>query len=231
MELKIKVAEATRLRKTPFKEGIPGAGWLRWFRKRHSKISLCTSQGLDLERAKGLCLDHVSIFYENLEAMLANDYEASHIWNCDEFGAQARRNGGRWVLAKTGVKSMHSIISKKQDWLSVLVCVNAAGYHIPSFYIFRDKNFQQDYIKHCEDNAFMGMQAKAWMTEPLFKAWIGHFVKNIHECGLEISLLYRHLFVLDVHESHGTMDVVKTGCTVGLDFLMLLLHTSHTMQS
>ena len=31
MELKIKVAEATQLRKTPFKDGIPRAGWLRWF--------------------------------------------------------------------------------------------------------------------------------------------------------------------------------------------------------
>jgi hypothetical protein len=37
-ELKIKVAEATQMRKSPFKEGIPGPGWLRWFRKRHSEI-------------------------------------------------------------------------------------------------------------------------------------------------------------------------------------------------
>jgi hypothetical protein len=28
-ELKIKVAEATQLREIPFKDGIPGAGWLR----------------------------------------------------------------------------------------------------------------------------------------------------------------------------------------------------------
>jgi hypothetical protein len=40
MELKIKVAEATQLRETPFKDGIPGAGWLRWFQKRHPEIFL-----------------------------------------------------------------------------------------------------------------------------------------------------------------------------------------------
>jgi hypothetical protein len=75
------------LRQTPFKEGIPGAGWLRWFWKRHPEISLRTSQGLDLGRAKGLSPDHVSTFYENLEGLLAKGCEASHIWNCDESGA------------------------------------------------------------------------------------------------------------------------------------------------
>jgi hypothetical protein len=39
-ELKIKVVEATQLRTTPFTDGIPGCGWLRWFRKRHLELSL-----------------------------------------------------------------------------------------------------------------------------------------------------------------------------------------------
>jgi hypothetical protein len=162
--------------------------------------------------------------------MLAKDYEPSHIWNCDESGAQAGRNGGGRVLAKRGVRSVHSIIPKEREWLSVLVCVNAAGFHIPSFYIFRGKSFQLDYIKHCEDNASMAMQAKAWMMGHLFKSWIGHFVKNIRECGLEISPSCRHLLILDGHGSHVTMDVVKTGRAVGLDLLTLPSHTSHAMQ-
>jgi hypothetical protein len=29
IELKIKVAEATQMHETPFKDGIPGAGWVR----------------------------------------------------------------------------------------------------------------------------------------------------------------------------------------------------------
>jgi hypothetical protein len=32
-ELKIKVAKATQLRETPYKDGIPGTGWLYWFKK------------------------------------------------------------------------------------------------------------------------------------------------------------------------------------------------------
>jgi hypothetical protein len=188
------------------------------------------SQGLDCGRARGLCPENVSSFYENLDVMLGKGYEASHIWNCDESGAQAGRNGGGRVLAKTGARSVHSVIPKEREWLSVLVCVNAAGFHIPSFYIFRGKSFQRDYIKHCKDNASMAMQEKAWMTGHLFKSWIGHFVKNVRDYGLEISPVCCHLLILDGHGSHVTMDVVKTARSVGLDLLTLPSHTSHAMQ-
>jgi hypothetical protein len=64
-ELRIKVAEATQLRQTPFIDGIPGPWWLRWFRNRHPEVSLRLSQGLDVGRVKGLCPSNVATFYGN----------------------------------------------------------------------------------------------------------------------------------------------------------------------
>jgi hypothetical protein len=229
-KLKLKVAEATQDWVIPFTDGIPGSGWLRWFRKRHPKISLHISQGLDTGRAQGLCPEHVATFYDNLQTMFAKDYGAYYIWNCEESEAQAGRNVGGRVLAKMGVWNVHSIIPKEREWLSVLVCVNPAGYHIPSFYIFRGKSFQRDYIKHCEDNASMAIQPKAWMTGHLFKSWIWHFVKNVKDYGLDISPFRHHLLILNGHGSHVTVDVVKTARSVGLDLLTLPSHTSHAMQ-
>jgi hypothetical protein len=100
------------------------------------------SQGLDSGRVKGLCSSGVATFYENLELMFSRGYEPQYIWNCDELGAQAGWNGGGRVLARTGARSIHSIIPKEWEWLSVLVCVNVASFHIPSFYIFRGNSFQ-----------------------------------------------------------------------------------------
>jgi hypothetical protein len=65
---------------------------------------------------------------------------------------------------------VYSIIPKEWEWFLVLVCINAAGYHVPNFYIFCSKSFQRDYIKKCEDNASMAMQPKAWMIGELFRA-------------------------------------------------------------
>jgi hypothetical protein len=49
------------------------------------------------------------------------------IWNCNESGTQARRNGGALVLARTWSQSVHRVMPDQREWLSILVCVNAAG--------------------------------------------------------------------------------------------------------
>jgi hypothetical protein len=79
MELKIKVVEAMQLREIPFKDGVPGAGWLHWFQKHHPEVSLRMSKGLDLGRARGLCPFHVATSYDDLELMLGRGYELDYI--------------------------------------------------------------------------------------------------------------------------------------------------------
>ena len=95
MELRRKVAEMTQDRWTPFKDGIPGRGWLRWFRNRHPELTLRSAQALEEARAKGLNPNSVASFYDNLQAAYQHHaYPPSHIWNADESGAQTGRSGG-----------------------------------------------------------------------------------------------------------------------------------------
>jgi hypothetical protein len=61
-ELKIKVAEATQLRATPYTDGIPGRGWLRWFRNRHPELSLRMSQDWTLQGPKDCVLNMFHLF-------------------------------------------------------------------------------------------------------------------------------------------------------------------------
>lgn len=61
-QLRIKVAEMTQERSTPFRNGIPGQGWLRWFKLRHPELSLRGSQSLEFGRARGLCSDRECSF-------------------------------------------------------------------------------------------------------------------------------------------------------------------------
>lgn len=151
------------------------------------------------------------------------------IWNCDESGAQAGRNGGAIVIARKGARRVHSIVPNQREWLSVLVCINAEGTSIPSFYIFRGRRFRQNYIEKCEAGATMAMQQRAWMTSYLFSAWISHFIASVRKVGA-ISPENRHLLILDGHNSHVTLDVVREASAAGLDLLTLPAHTSHALQ-
>jgi hypothetical protein len=138
------------------------------------------SQALETARTKGLCKENVRSFYENLLSLYSlHNYTPDRIWNCDKSGAQARKNGGGLVIAKTGAQRVHSIVPNQREWLFVLVCVNVAGATIPSFYIFRGKRFGQNYIQRCKPGATMAMQPRAWMTSYLFGAWMSRFIELV----------------------------------------------------
>jgi hypothetical protein len=70
----------TQGRDTPFIDGIPGLGWLCWFKRRHRELSVKLAHGLDAKRARSLCVDNVITFYENLSCLYAKyQYSPSHI--------------------------------------------------------------------------------------------------------------------------------------------------------
>jgi hypothetical protein len=56
-------------------------------------------------------------------------------------------------------------------------------------------------------------------------------MKNVCDCGLDISSCGCHLLILNGHGSHVNKDVVKTAQIVGLDLIMLPLQSLHAMQT
>jgi hypothetical protein len=76
---------------------------------------------------------------------------------------QAGRNGGAYVLAKTGFRSMHQVVPDEREWLTILTYINAAGESIPNFYIFHGKKFRINYIELCEQGSTMAMSTKAYL--------------------------------------------------------------------
>ena len=229
-QLHFKVAEMTQQRVTPFRDGILGNGWLKWFKKRHPNLTLRQSQGLEIARAKGLCAENIKSFYSNLSSLYDKEkYPPYRIWNCDETGAQAGRNGGGLVWAKKGTRSVHNLMPNEREWLTNLTCINAAGECILGFYIFRGKRIRENYLAHCEDGVVMAMQEQAWMTTTLFSHWISHFIRSLSNKG-GISQERRHLLIVDGHNSHVTLEVVYKCKHVGLDLLTRPSHTSHRLQ-
>ena len=231
VQLRLKVALATQTRATPWSgTGLPNKGWLRRFKIRHFKIATRKSQGLHITRARALCLIIAETLYANLEELYNTfHYPPSHVWNCSKSGVQARRSGGATVLAKRGSKSVHSIEPDQREHLSVLSCIKAVGGSISNFYILKGTYFLQDYIVGCEEGAVMGMQPNAWMTRWLFESWISHFIECLRR-GPGIDLNNRHLLVLDRHNSHNMLEVMKIAMQLGLDIISLPSHTSHALQ-
>jgi hypothetical protein len=85
--LKLKVSEITMTTPTPFRNGIPGGGWMPGWRLCHPKLSLCTPGALETARAKKLCEENIKSFYNNLETLYTlYKYPPHRLWNADETG-------------------------------------------------------------------------------------------------------------------------------------------------
>jgi hypothetical protein len=230
LQLRLLVARITHIKYTLFKDSIPGRSWIKWFRNRHPDLALRKPQGLERARVSGLCLEAADSFYNNLQDLYnKHNYIATHIWNIDETGIQAGRQGRANVLAKKRSRGVYSVIYDEKERLSVLACVNAARCSIPSFYIFRRLQFYRNYIKDYENGATMAMQQKASMTGFLFFNWLDYFIKHVQTL-YGISTTNRHLLIVDGHNSHVTIEVVKKAARAGIDMVSLLSQTSHALQ-
>jgi hypothetical protein len=75
----------------------------------------------------------------------------------------------------------------------------------------------------------MAMQPRAWMTSYPFGAWMSWFIELV-QASNSLSLVNRHLFILDGHISHVSVEVVHEARRVGLDLLILPSHTSYVLQ-
>ena len=76
-------------------------------------------------------------FYCNLEQLYCKgNYLAERIWNSNEIGAHVGRNGDGRVWARKGSRFVHKVLPNERKRITNLTCINAAGDHIPDFYIF-----------------------------------------------------------------------------------------------
>ena len=142
---------------------------------------------------------------------------------------QIGRLEGATILTKRGSRSVHSIKPDQREHLSVLSCMNANGGSIPNFYILKGSYFLDDYIAKCEEGVVMDVQPYAWMTRWIFESWILHFIQCLRR-GPSLDQNTRHLLILDEHNSHVSMEVVKISMESGLDIVSLPSHTSHGLQ-
>ena len=133
---KTKVGEMAQSRLTPFKQRIPGNSWLKWFRVRNPHLVLRQPQSLDSKRARALCPSNVERFYTNLEIYTQHHYEPQMIWNIDESGIQANRNGHTKVFAARGTRNVQVVVPNEREHITILSAISADGRTIPNMYIF-----------------------------------------------------------------------------------------------
>jgi len=73
----------------------------------------------------------------------------------------------------------------------------------------------------------MAMQKKTWMTSFLFNEFLNFFTRSV--LG-GISLTNNHFLILDEHDNHVTLEVIKQAHKFGLYMVIFPTHNPHALQ-
>jgi hypothetical protein len=112
-----------------------------------------------------------------------------------------------------------------REWATLIAGINATGWSIPPFFIFKAKNHDQAWYYNPPDWR-IGVSKNGWTTNELGLAWLKHFIQHT-----EARTVGSHrLLILDSHESYKSL-VFQNLCEQNkIITLCMPPHASHILQ-
>lgn len=105
------------------------------------------------------------------------------------------------------------------------IAINAAGQHIPPFYLFPRKKIGSDFMCNATPSSVGYANGSGYMTQADFVNFIRHFITYSGATKDNQSLL-----ILDNHTSHPSIEAIDLAVDNGVVMLSLPPHCSHRMQ-
>ena len=201
-------------------------GWWESFCKRHNSISLRSLSHLSLSRARASNNQVLESYFDALEETFAKynfTSKPSQIFNVDESGMPLNPPKPKGVC-KRGEKNPISISSDRKNQVTVVGCVNAAGYCIPPMVIWNRKTLHPDMTVDELPGTFYGLSPKGWIDQELFHLW---FQRHFLRYAPPVRPL---LLLMDGHSSHYCPDTINLASESGVILFTLPPNTTHITQ-
>jgi hypothetical protein len=148
-------------------------------------------------------------------------------YNFDETGFQIGVGGSIKVVTASEIR-INPIGRQPGDreWITLIAAVNAVGWLVPPFFIFKGKNHNQSWYHNHPKQWRIAVSDNGWTTNEVGVAWLQHFIEHTTSRTLGG---YR-LLILDGHESHNSIkfqDICKDNNIITL---CMPAHASHILQ-
>ena len=226
MEMAFTIVEKSQ-RKHPFRDGKAGRAWFEGFRRRHPKLTLRSPQPLSYCRA--LCANQETIdeFFGKLGAVYGRLNLISKpmlIFNSDESGISVVHKPGK-VVAELGRRNVYAMTSAERGKThTVLSCVSASGYALPSMMVYPRKKKVPDNLKEgAVPGTLFANSESGWINSELYLEWFNFFLQHIPP-------VRPVLLLQDGHVSHTSIELIELARANNIHLLCLPAHTTHIFQ-
>lgn len=164
-------------------EGDPSFkhSWYAKFVKRWPELHLAKTEKLAIVRAKATSQEVLDGYFSELEQVIHRNKlqdHPEHIWNVDESGITMEHTPLR-VLCERGL-TPQGITSSRGKNVTVIGCGNAAGNHVPPYFIFPGKRWNNDFLDGTCPGASGEMSESGWSNSQTFMNFLGnHFRRSV----------------------------------------------------
>ena len=203
--------------------------WVQRFKERHPEIGGIYARQLEYARRDGASYEHVERWFRAVASKFEeHSYEPSNIWNMDESGFGVGEEQSIKVLVYLDAAMKQRVIGGKQEWVTDIECISAAGEALPPLLIFKGANVNARWINERSPAGwFFATSENGWTSNNLGLAWL----KTVFEpLTREKAAGRQRLLIADGHGSYIRGDFIAYCMENQIDLLIMPPHCSHILQ-
>ena len=206
-----------------------GHEWIYRFLQRHPQFKGTYSRQLESARHKEATPGKISAWFDAFKARTEErKYDLCNIYNMDETGFAVGETQSTRIIVDSTMKSNWKVTAGKQEWITVLECIDADGGNLPPVIIFKAKNTNTGWIpKDTPLNWHFSTSNSGWTSNSHGFKWL----RKVFEPESRKKTGNRpRLLIMDGHSSHITGDMIALCIDNNIDLLILPPHCSHLLQ-
>ena len=206
-----------------------GSNWVYRFIKRHSQINTMYARQLEHARYEGATYERVERWFIAIKAKFEeHDYDLSNVWNMDESGFGIGEQQAMKVLIHLDHSNRQKIVGGKQEWVTDIECINAAGESLAPLLIFKGKHLNTRWFNEKTPQGWFWATSKnGWTSNELGLQWL---TKVFEPLTRERAADRQRLLIADGHGSHIRADFIAYCMENKIDLLIMPSHCSHILQ-
>ena len=217
---------------------ILGHNWVARFRKRHPELCSVWTRNLDTLRLHAESPEKLAPWFAEIGALTARHaYPPSLIFNMDEtgfaIGAAAQSTRVLTVIDGPRVKKANQAAGARQESVTSIECISAAGTVLPPFIIYKGTGTMNDrWVPHNIDVSGWGwaVSNKGWTNDTLGYNWLIQVFGPQTRPLPPLDPSSCRLLIIDGHGSHMQGRFIAFCMQHAIDLAILPSHSSHKTQ-
>jgi len=203
-----------------------GKNWLQGFIRRNPQVKSTIGRPVELNRIKAATPEAIDDFLNRFQdACTRLHITTDNIWNMDETGLDLGASGVQTVLADSRKRRAVIGVPPRQEWVSIIECVSAAGRSLPPAVIFKGEGLQSSWLTDLVDGWHYATSENGWTSNDLGLSWLRDvFLPQTGDAS------HPRMLVIDGHGSHLSVEFSWMCKAYNVEMVFLPPHASHILQ-